>query len=636
MRDAPGSGRLEQPREAPSRLRFAGFILDLDARTLVRETGEAVALTRGELALLRVFVTRPGRVLSRDAVLDALANRRFEPFDRSVDVMVGKLRRKIEPDSKQPRLIVTVPGEGYRFDGLAKSPVSGQGLTMAVPPSGNDASPRENALSDARTELRAERDFLEADAKPVSGAAIDQTRTSASKLGGLAVLWPAVAALLFLAAASGWFVLAGTGAKTTEAARLSIVVLPFVNLSGDPAQDYLVDALTDELTTSLARMSGTISGVFVIARNTAMTYKGKPVDAKAIGKDLGVRYVLEGSVQPSGNQVRVNAQLIDADSGAHLWAEQFDTPRADLLQTQDEIVTVLARAMELQLPQAEAARAKRTRAASPDAEDLALQGFAAVVKGGFVGKEADAGYALCELALHVDPNNVRALWVLSMKFHLPVLFGMSADPKADLKRADELVSQALTLDPANASAHNSKAWILHERGRFEEAIAERERTLALDPADLNAMMSMAWDHLGLGRYEKGLEIFDEAIRLSPRSPELKDMYSGKSWAYFGLKQYDQAIDWARQAIAAGTSSPFNQANVAAALALTGHEAQAREALQQFLALPSSAQFRTIAAFKAHNAPFANATVDPRVSDTYDRSYEGLREAGLPEGEAKTR
>jgi tetratricopeptide (TPR) repeat protein len=114
-----------------------------------------------------------------------------------------------------------------------------------------------------------------------------------------------------------------------------------------------------------------------------------------------------------------------------------------------------------------------------------------------------------------------------------------------------LVSQALALDPANAAAHNSKAWILHERGRFEEAIAERERTLALDPADLNAMMSMAWDHLGLGRYEKGLEIFDRAIRLSPRSPELRDMYSGKSWAFFGLKQYDQAIDWARQAIAAG-------------------------------------------------------------------------------------
>ena len=295
-------------------------------------------------------------------------------------------------------------------------------------------------------------------AEPVTPAA----PTPQKRRFGLAPLVALLAALLIVIAGGAWWFLnanrpASVALKApAEAARLSIVVLPFVNLSGDPAQDYLVDALTDELTTSLARMSGTISGVFVIARNTAMTYKGKPTDAKVIGRDLGVRYVLEGSVQPSGDRMRVNAQLIDADSGAHLWAEQFDTPRADLLQTQDEIVTHLARAMEIQLPQAEAARAKRTRAANPDAEDLALQGFAAVVKGGFVGKEADAGYALCEQALRVDPNNVRALWVLSMKFHLPVLFGMSADPKADLKRADELVSQALALDPDNAAAHNCK------------------------------------------------------------------------------------------------------------------------------------------------------------------------------------
>jgi adenylate cyclase len=634
MRDAPGSGRLEQPREAPSRLRFAGFILDLDACTLVREAGEAVALTRGEFALLRVFVARPGRVLSRDAVLDALTNRRFEPFDRSVDVMVGKLRRKIELDSKQPRLIVTVPGEGYRFDGLAKSPVSGQGLTMAVPSSGNDELHCEDALSDAPTERRAEHDLLEGEPKQVSPAAIDQTKSLASKPGSLVLLAPAVAALLFLAAASGWFVLAGKGAKTTETARLSIVVMPFANLSGDPAQDYLVDALTDELTTSLAHISGTISGQFVIARNTAFTYKGKPMDAKAIGKDLGVRYILEGSVQFTGAQARVDAQLIDAATGAHLWAEQFDTARADLLQMQDEIVTHLARAMEEQLAWVEAARLERRPVANPDAEDLALQCFAAVQKGGFVGKEADAGYLLCKQALHVDPNNVRALWVLSMKFHVPVAMGMSADPKADLKRADELLSQALALDPTNASAHNAKAWVLNEQGRFEEATAERERALALDPADVGAMQGMAWDHLALGQYQKGLELYDKAIRLSPRDPELQFMDGGKSWAYFGLKQYDQAIDWARRAIAVGTSSPFNQANVAAALALTGHEAEAGEALEQFLALPSSAQFRTIAAFKAHNARFANVTIDPHVLEAYDRLYEGLRKAGLPEGEAK--
>jgi hypothetical protein len=135
----------------------------------------------------------------------------------------------------------------------------------------------------------------------------------------------------------------------------------------------------------------------------------KPIDAKAIGKDLGVRYVLEGSVQPSGDRMRVNAQLIDAESGAHLWAEQFDTPRADLLQTQDAIVTHLAHAINLQLIEAEGARVKQKPAANRGTEDLALQRIAGALKAGFIGKEADAAYALCEQALAIDPNNVRAL-----------------------------------------------------------------------------------------------------------------------------------------------------------------------------------------------------------------------------------
>ena len=193
------------------------------------------------------------------------------------------------------------------------------------------------------------------------------------------------------------------------------------------AQDYFADALTDDLTTAFAR----IRDSFVIARNTAFTYKGKPVDAKAIGKDLGVRYMLEGSVQPSGDQVRVNAQLIDAESGAHLWADQFDTPRADLLQMQDEIVTHLAHAMDVQLTEAEAARLRRTPVANLDAEDLALRCAADVQKAGFIGKDADAGSRLCEQALAADPNNVRALTWLAIKTFYS--FGPTregADPKA--------------------------------------------------------------------------------------------------------------------------------------------------------------------------------------------------------------
>src|SRR6516225_1616362 len=197
---------------------------------------------------------------------------------------------------------------------------------------------------------------------------------------------------------------------------------------------------------------------------------------------------------------------------------------------QDEIVTHLARALEVRLTEVEAARLKRMPAANPDAEDLALQCQAALDKAGWPtsGKEADAAYALCEQAVRVDPNNVRALWMLANKFLQPVTMGTSADPKADIKRADELLSQALALDPTNASAHNIKAWNLFNQARIEEAVAERERALMLDPAEVGALNGLGWDHVFLGHFDQALEVFDKAIRLSPRDPALQYLYMGKS------------------------------------------------------------------------------------------------------------
>ena len=346
---------------------------------------------------------------------------------------------------------------------------------------------------------------------------------------GLASL-AALAALLILIGGGAWWFLnanrpshglpdirntiwaASVATKTpAETARLSIVVTPFANLSGDPGQDYLVDALTDELTTSLARLRDT----FVIARNTAMTFKGKQVDVKAIGKDLGVRYVLEGSVQPSGDRVRVNAQLIDAGSGAHVWAEQFDTPRADLLQTQDAIVAHLTNALDLQLQQAFSASVKRTPVANRDAEDLALQCSEGQWKAGYIGKEADAAFALCQQALAIDPNNVRALLALGAKFFVPVAIGVSRDPKGDLERADELESKALALDPDWTWPHALKGIILRTQGRTEEAVAEHERALALDPSNAEAAAQLGIDYRFLGRFDKSLEYLDRAILGEP-------------------------------------------------------------------------------------------------------------------------
>jgi adenylate cyclase len=458
-------------------------------------------------------------------------------------------------------------------------------------------------------------------AEPVMPA----TATPQNRRVGLAPLAAALAALLVVIAGGAWWFLnanrpASVAAKTpAEAARLSIAVLPFANLSSDPGQDYLVDALTDELTTSLARMRGT----FVIARNTAFTYKGKPVDAKAIGKDLGVRYVLEGSVQPSGDWMRVNAQLIDAESGAHLWAEQFDTPRADLLQTQDAIVARLANTLNFQLIYAEDARVNRTPAANRDAEDLALQCDAGTRKAGWIGKEADAAYALCQQALAIDPNNVRALTALGNKFWFPAALGLSSDPKGDFERADELESKALALDPNDTWAHSLKGWILLAHGRSEEAVAEFERALTLDASFADADVGLGFTYNQLGEFDKSLEYFDKAILASPGDPFLARFYGGKAWANFGLKRYDQAIDLARRAIAISPNIAILRLNLVAALALAGHDAEAREALQRYLALPSTGPLKTIAACKAY--------LEHRLPrELGERTYDGLRKAGMLE------
>ncbi|WP_247541539.1 adenylate/guanylate cyclase domain-containing protein, partial [Bradyrhizobium sp. 168] len=165
---------------------------------------------------------------------------------------------------------------------------------------------------------------------------------------------------------------AAAAPHTTVAPRLSIVVLPFVNLNGNSEQDYFVDGVTESLTTDLSR----IPGAFVIARNTAFTFKGKPVDVRVIGRELGVRYVMEGSVQGGGDRIRVNAQLIDTETGAHLWAERFDKPRADIFDMQDEITTRLARTVGVELVAAEGRRAERERPNNMDAGDLAMRGWA--------------------------------------------------------------------------------------------------------------------------------------------------------------------------------------------------------------------------------------------------------------------
>jgi TolB-like protein/DNA-binding winged helix-turn-helix (wHTH) protein len=404
MRDALEFDGVKPSPELTLPVRFAGLVVSLDGCTLVRESGEAIPVTRGEFALLRMFVTRPGRVISRDTLLDAFTNRRFEPFDRSIDVLVGRLRRKIEADPKKPRLIVTVSGEGYRFDGLTQSLSSEQTPSIAVSASrGDDLHPDGEPGSDPPFTERSPV-FAEPDGAKMP---LSQRR---------------------------------------EPPRLSIVVLPFANFGGDPEQDYFADGVTDSLTTGL---SG-IAGAFVIARSTAFTFKGKPFDVKAIGRELNIRYVLEGSVQRAANRIRLNVQLIDAESGSHLWAEQFDRLVADIFQMQDEIVVRLAGQLNATLILAEARRLGKSP--NPDAFDLSLQGTASLIRGPYPAclQQARSFFAR---ALAIDPDDVRALCGCAAA-DISELFRFEAPDRLKvLAAAEASLSRALSLEPERADAH---------------------------------------------------------------------------------------------------------------------------------------------------------------------------------------
>ena len=409
---------------------------------------------------------------------------------------------------------------------------------------------------------------------------------------------------------------------SAAAPRFSMIVLPFANLSGDPAQDYLPDVITEGLTTALSR----IKGSFVIARSTAFTYKGKSVDVRKVRKDLDVRYALEGSAQYSGGKVRVNAQLIDSETGAHLWADQLDADRADLFDMQDEIVTRLSRALSIQLVDVDIARVKRTRSGNMDAQDLAMQCLSGINKS--TGPDDFAAIiSLCERALQIDSGNALALSLTAIMTVFPVITAQSNNPAAATRLADEFASRALTIDPNFYAAHSAKAWVLMAEGRHEEAIVEAERCLTLNPSDIDGYMALGIANNFLARPDRSLEIADKAIRLSPRDPHLPAFYEIKGEAYFIKRQDDNAIEWLRRQMAAAPrGDPYGLALLVSALALTGRVAEAREALAQYLS-NSNTQSKTVAKFRAQQLSLANS---PQWLAYNERIFEGLRIAGMIE------
>ena len=447
------------------------------------------------------------------------------------------------------------------------------------------------------------------------------------KIGGLLAGFAAVGTVL--AGLTGYWTTYRTVTKEILAPakqepiapRLSIAVLPFSNLTGDPAQDYLGDVITEELTTSLSR----IPHSFVIARSTAFTYKGKSVDVRQIGKDLGVRYILEGSQEQGGNKVRVNAQLIDADTGAHLWADQFDADRTDLLDMQDEIVTRLSRALQIRLVEVDAARVARTHPGDPDADQLAMRCEAVLVDTQLGSSaEADEGYSLCERALQRDERNVRALVNLSFKFINRILSEQSLDREADVRQADELARGRSRLTQMTTGFTSPRPRFCWARSTSTRRSSRRNAPSPSIP--VSSTHTAPWV----------LEAAFSASRKRLSSMPTKRCVSVRVIQYctsFIWKKdllYPSCIRTIRLSTGcverspAAPQWPLPQALLASALSLTGHEVEGRDMLKRYLSLRGT-RARTIAQWK-EQMPSSN----PLFLAYAERLVEGLRKAGLPE------
>ena len=401
-----------------------------------------------------------------------------------------------------------------------------------------------------------------------------------------------------------------------EAAHLSIVVLPFANLSGDPNQDYFADSITEDLTTGMSR----IRNSFVIGRNTAFTYKGKAVDLKQIGRELGVRYVLEGSVQRGGNRLRVNVQLIDAETGNHLWAERFDKPVADLFDMQDEIVARLANQLGAQLIEAEARRARQSPL--PDSMDLYFQGMAWMNKGTTPENVARARGDF-EQALTLDAGNIEALVGMVWADLVSVSTYMADDSDAVFAKAEVVLTRALSLAPQHAGAHLLLGFVQFHTNRVVQGIAECERALTLDRNLAGAHGTIGLAKIYLGRVEETEGHVLEALRLSPRDHHAYTWMMFVGIAKICLGKNEEAVAWLRRALETNRNLPLAHFHLAAALAQLGRVGEARSAVAAGLALNPT--------FTIHRFRRMARSDDQTVRAQGRRLVEGMRKAGVPEG-----
>jgi adenylate cyclase len=396
----------------------------------------------------------------------------------------------------------------------------------------------------------------------------------------------------------------------------SLAVLPFQNLSGDPEQEYFADGMVEEITTAIARLPW----LFVIARNSAFTYKGKPVDIKQVARELGVRYVLEGSVRKAGNRVRITGQLIDTKTGAHIWADRFDGTLDDIFELQDQVASSVAGAIEPKLRQSEIERASRKPTANLSAYDFYLRALAQSYR--FTEEGFAEAVVLARQALSIDPSNAPAAALVGFCRGLQRLQGWGALSADDVVEACHLARQALEAERDDANTIGLAAWPLFVlAGEAAIAAAALDRALALNPNAALAWLARGNIHALRNQSEAAIEAIERARRLSPFDPLAFFSTFQMAVAHLAARRFEQAIEWADRALHDQPRMAAAMRVKVVALAHLGRLYEARAELSRVLAIDPKL---TIAGFReyAHFLP-------PEVLEF---NVTGLRLAGLPEGD----
>jgi TolB-like protein/DNA-binding winged helix-turn-helix (wHTH) protein/cytochrome c-type biogenesis protein CcmH/NrfG len=587
-----------------------GFRFDRAGGCLLRTSGpgaaDPVALGSRALALLGLLVERQDQLVTKEEIFRVVWSG-MAVEEANLTVQISALRRILDRDRQHGSCIQTVPGRGYRF---VAPVIRGEAATTASI-SDFDDGPDRSTIAGERPEPLSERGSSGGPpSTPTPRAPHRLGRAAIAIIVGTLCLVAAVAAVSWRSLSPG---------RDVSAPRLSIVVLPFTSLGSDPDQQPLADALTEDLTIGMSR----IANMFVISSGTAFTYRNKPVDAKRIGHELGVRYVLEGSVQLSTDRVRVNVQLIDAGTDGHLWVDRFDRNRADLLALRDEITGRIAYRVSEELATAAASHPTD----QPDALDYILQGRAALNI-----RPTSDGYAEAirqfEQALALDPHSVEARSRLALVLVNRALRYQTETTAADISRARELVEQVLDASPDSALAHLVKGRIFRAEFRYEEAIPEFETVISLNPNSPSAYADLGWCKFLTGSTDEVVPLLEKTIgRLGPNDPFIHTLYVRIGLVHLVQSHIAEAIDAFEKA--RNTSEQETaalHAFLAAAYALQGDSERAATELAEVRRLDADGRYSSIARLRA--IPYFKS---PNIESLYEAAFfSGLRKAGVPE------